>query len=102
MLANMLSAIGCDLTCSASTKDEAIAMITGDEPVDIAFIDVNLDVRGGGIDVARAAAAQGMRIIIVTGDNHVPHGIAGHGLLFKPFSLENFEAVVAGALGPSQ
>jgi DNA-binding response OmpR family regulator len=95
-IANMLTTIGCQVVNVANTKADAMAIIASDDSGDIALIDINLDLRHGGVDVAKAAAACCMRVIIVTADDHVPDGIAGEGLLLKPFLPEHLEAVVAG------
>jgi DNA-binding NtrC family response regulator len=94
MFINVLSHVGIQNTHSVSTTVEAMALIGGDEPIDIAFVDINLDVIRGGVDVAKAAAARNLYVIIVTGDDRVPDDLAGHALLLKPFSVDQLETIV--------
>jgi CheY-like chemotaxis protein len=94
MLVNVLNHVGILVGHSASTKSAAMTLLRSGEPVDIALVDVNLDVIGGGIEVAKAAAARGLYVIIITGDDRVPDDLAGHALLLKPFSIDQLEAIV--------
>jgi two-component SAPR family response regulator len=94
MLVNVLSHIGIPTPRSASTKSEAMALISSDEPIDIAFVDINLDIIRGGVDVAKAAAARRLYVIIITGDHRVPDDLAGHALLLKPFSVDQLETII--------
>ena len=94
MLVNVLSHIGIPTPRAVSTKSEAMALIGGDEPIDIAFVDINLDIIRGGVDVAQAAAARRLYVIIITGDDRVPDDLAGHALLLKPFSINQLETIV--------
>jgi len=94
-LANMLQSIGCKIGQVIGAKADALAaLLGGGEIADVAFVDVHLDVRGGGVEVANAAAARGLRVIVVTGADTLPDGMAGDGLLLKPFSIERLEAVL--------
>src|SRR5260221_4998585 len=63
MLVNVLGHIGIPVVRSVTTKSEAMALLTGEQGVDIALVDINLDVAGGGIEVAQAAAARGLYVI---------------------------------------
>jgi two-component SAPR family response regulator len=94
MLVNVLSHLGIPTARSTRTKSEAMALISGDEPLDIAFVDINLDIIRGGVDVAKAAAARNLYVIIITGDDRVPNDLAGHALLLKPFSVDRLEIIV--------
>jgi two-component SAPR family response regulator len=94
MLVDVLSHVGIPTPRCASTKSEAMALISGDEPIDIAVVDINLDVIRGGVDVAKAAVARRLYVIIITGDDRVPNDLAGHALLLKPFSVNQLETIV--------
>src|SRR5260221_1008427 len=72
MLVNVLNHVGIFVGQSASTKLAAMTLLRSGEPVDIALVDINLDVIGGGIEVAMAAATRGLYVIIITGDDRVP------------------------------
>jgi hypothetical protein len=52
---------------------------------------------GGGIEVAKAAAAQGVYVVVITGNERVPDDLAGHALLLKPFSINQLEAIANAA-----
>jgi CheY-like chemotaxis protein len=97
MLVNVLNHVGILVAASAGTKMDAMAMLDDVEAIDIALVDINLDVVGGGGDVAKAAAARGLYVIIITGNDRVPDDLAGHALLLKPFSIDQLEAVVVEA-----
>jgi CheY-like chemotaxis protein len=97
MLTDILAHVGIRIAGSASTTSEALGLIGGGEPIDIAFVDINLDVMRGGVDVAKAAAARGLYVIIITGDDRVPDDLAGHALLLKPFSVDQVEIIVKEA-----
>ena len=97
MLANVLNHLGIVVAQAATTKTDAMTLLMSGEAVDIALVDVNLDVAGGGIDVAKEAAAQGIYVVIITGNDRVPEDLAGHALLLKPFSVDHLEAVIADA-----
>jgi len=94
MLADVLTHFGIRIAGSAGTKSEALGLISGGEPIDIAFVDINLDVARGGVDVAKVAAGRGLYVIIITGDDRVPDDLAGHALLLKPFSLDQLKTIV--------
>jgi two-component SAPR family response regulator len=97
MLVNVLNHVGIDVVQAVTTKSDAMTLLMSGEAVDIALVDVNLDVAGGGIDVAKEAAAQGIYVVIITGNDRVPKNLAGHALLLKPFSVDHLEAVIADA-----
>ena len=97
MLETVLSRLGVVVERSAATRSDAMALLVDEAAFDMAFVDINLDVVGGGIDVAKEAAARGMYVVIVTGNDRVPDDLAGQALLLKPFSADHLEAIVADA-----
>jgi len=97
MLVDMLTHVGLHVAHAASTRSEAMELISNGEPIDIAFVDINLDVIRGGADVAKAAAARNLYVIIITGDERVPDDLAGHALLLKPFPVDRLATIVAEA-----
>jgi DNA-binding LytR/AlgR family response regulator len=94
MLADVLTHVGISIAGSAGTRSEALGLISGGAPIDIAFVDLNLDVARGGVDVAKVAAGRGLYVIIITGDDRVPSDLAGHALLLKPFSLDQLRTIL--------
>jgi CheY-like chemotaxis protein len=97
MLVNVLNHVGILVGHSAATKSDAMTLLMGSEAIDIAFVDINLDVVGGGIEVAKAAAAQGLYVVVITGNERVPDDLAGHALLLKPFSINQLQAIANAA-----
>jgi CheY-like chemotaxis protein len=97
MLVNVLAHVGVRLAHAAGTKAEALSLIGGPEPAEIVFVDINLDVPRGGVEVAKAASARGLYVIIITGDVRVPDDLAGHALLLKPFSVDQVQFVISDA-----
>jgi CheY-like chemotaxis protein len=97
MLVNVLSHLGILVVHVAAMKADAMALLGGDAAFDIALVDVHLDVIDGGAEVAKAAAARGLYVVIITGTDQVPNDLAGHALLLKPFSLDQLEAIVTDA-----
>src|SRR5690349_2066255 len=77
MLETMLNNLGVLVERSAATRSEAMKLFVGEAAFDLALVDINLDVAGGGIDVAKAAVAQGLYVVIVTGNDRVPDDLAG-------------------------
>ncbi|MBV8165899.1 MAG: response regulator [Alphaproteobacteria bacterium] len=97
MLVNVLGHIGIPVARAVATTSEAMAVLTDDQGIDIALVDINLDVAGGGVEVAKAAAARGLYVVIITGNPQVPGDLAGHALLLKPFSVDHLEAILKDA-----
>jgi len=97
MIVNVLGHLGVQVAHSVSVKSEAMALVGDGESADIAFVDLNLDVVLGGVEVAKAAAARSLYVIIITGDDRVPDDLAGHALLLKPFSVDQVETIVGEA-----
>ena len=97
MLVDVLNHVGIRAVQVVSAKQEAMDTIGGDQPIDIAFVDINLDVVAGGVEVAKAAAHRGLYVIIITGDHRVPADLAGHALLLKPFSVDRLVDIMSEA-----
>lgn len=97
MIVSVLHQLDIAVPRSATTKSEAMKLLTDSEAIDIALVDINLDVAGGGIEVAKEAAARGLHVIIITGSDRVPADMAGHALLLKPFSVDHLKAIVTEA-----
>jgi predicted transcriptional regulator len=70
MLVNVVRHDGIHVAHSACTKLDG-TILGGVETLDIAIVDVNPDVAGGGVEVAMAAAARGLYVIIIAGNDGV-------------------------------
>ncbi|MES2753396.1 MAG: response regulator [Pseudomonadota bacterium] len=75
---------------------DATALLGDGVAIDLVLVDVSLS-DGSGIDVARAAAAQGIAVMFVTGQDPDGGDDVAHGCLSKPYSqrtlLRAIEAV---------
>jgi DNA-binding NtrC family response regulator len=98
-------------TLSAATKDEALALIQADGPIDLLFTDIGLtqDAEAGsaqaGLDLAREAITfrPGLRVLYTTGQG-VTDGmkalfVEGGEFLPKPYDLNQLAKKVAELVG---
>jgi CheY-like chemotaxis protein len=97
MIVSVLNHVGIRDVSTVCAKREALAAIGVDATLDIALVDINLDIAAGGVEVAKAAAARNLYVIIITGDHRVPNDLAGHALLLKPFSVDQLETIIGQA-----
>lgn len=97
MLVNVLNHLGIRAVEVVAVKRDALTALSRAAPIDIAFVDINLDVPAGGVEVAKAAATLGLYVVIITGDHRVPSDLAGHALLLKPFSVDQLETIIGQA-----
>jgi two-component system, response regulator PdtaR len=89
----MLQDAGYQVVATVDSYAGAAAVIEGEE-IDLVLTDITLAGEGDGLDVARAAAAKGVWVLIVTGNcSEAAAGVA-LGCLAKPYS----ERVLLGAL----
>lgn len=92
---DMLSDLGCAAIASASTIDDALALIDAGH-FDLATLDVNLGGKRSD-PVADALTASGVPFVFSTGYvDHMEPRFAARPLLQKPYRVEAFNAVVAG------
>ncbi|MBX9740818.1 MAG: response regulator [Beijerinckiaceae bacterium] len=97
-LEDMLTDLGCIVAGSAGQVGDALALIESCE-IDAAVLDVNLGSQK--IDpVADALAARGMPYIFTTGYGRtgVPVSHAAHGVVQKPFRMEDLAKALAEEL----
>jgi DNA-binding NtrC family response regulator len=94
-LMSTLESLGYQTIHSALTHAEAVAVIDS-EPLDIAFIDIDLDDQGGGIDLAKRAASRGVYVILIPNDSGLPRGREE---CQRPGSAKNLEAVLRAIAG---
>ncbi len=65
-----------------------------EEEIDLVLTDVALRGEGNGMDVARAAAARGMKVLFVTGSCPVEAQTLGLGCLAKPYTDKTMKAAL--------
>jgi CheY-like chemotaxis protein len=97
---DMLEELGCTVTATASSLDEALAAAEN-TAFDIALLDINLN-GAASLPVAARLRAAGRPFVFTTG-----YGAAGSGaefadvpLVTKPYQLSDLEAAIARALAP--
>jgi CheY-like chemotaxis protein len=96
MLEDLLSDLGCEVPCSASTVAQALAWIEGGGEADAALLDVNL--AGEAVfPVAEALAKRGVPFAFTTGygEAHDPR-FKSAVLLGKPIRIDRLEEVLRG------
>ncbi|MEN2787510.1 response regulator [Sphingomonas qilianensis] len=72
----------------------AMAVLEGEDEVDLLLVDVNL-ADGSGLDVARAAHAAGIPVIFVTGDCPPGADEVGVGFLSKPYAQKSLLGAIS-------
>jgi CheY-like chemotaxis protein len=98
MLADMLGGIGC--TAAERASNVAAALKALEKPVDVAFLDLDLDGQSSA-PIAEALDAKEVPFIISTGygPDDVDDRWKGRPLVQKPFLREDVEAALRQALG---
>ena len=93
--AAMLEDAGYTVVGPAHTADEAIKLIRSRRP-DVALIDIDLEVPGAGIGLARQLRSQGTAVIFTTGraDLARAHADSAVGVLTKPYDPAELASVV--------
>jgi len=89
----MLAEAGYEVVATVDSFAAAAEAIAAG-PIDLVLTDITLAGEGDGFDVARAAAAKGVPVLIVTGDCTADAQSLALGCLAKPYS----ERVLLGAL----
>jgi DNA-binding response OmpR family regulator len=90
---HMLGEAGYEVVATVDSFADAAAAIAA-EAIDLVLTDISLAGDGDGLDVARAAAAKGVPVLIVTGHCTEEAQSLALGCLAKPYS----ERVLLGAL----
>ena len=90
---HMLADAGYEVVATVDSFAAAAETIAA-EQIDLVLTDITLAGEGDGFDVARAAAAKGVPVLIVTGDCTADAASLALGCLAKPYS----ERVLLGAL----
>jgi DNA-binding response OmpR family regulator len=90
---HMLGEAGYEVVATVDSFADAAPVIEA-EPIDLVLTDITLAGEGDGLDVARAAAAKNVPVLIVTGNCSEEAQSLALGCLAKPYS----ERVLLGAL----
>ena len=97
---------GFEIVATVDSVSGALAVIADDPAIDLVLVDVEL-VDGSGVDVARAAQAQGVRVIFVTANCPGEARKLAAGCLSKPYpqrdllaAIAAIEAVIGGGAAP--
>lgn len=97
-----LADAGFEVIATVDSVSDAVALLNGSEPIDLVLADISLS-DGSGIDIARAAADRGIKVLFVTGEfPEAARGLAV-GCLSKPYqqrdlllAVEAIDAVIQG------
>jgi DNA-binding response OmpR family regulator len=84
---------GYEIVATLDTVVDAVAVIEGEEQVDLVLVDVMLS-DGSGVDVARCAYAQGVPVIFVTGNFPDEARALAAGCLAKPYAQRDLLAAI--------
>ena len=99
VLADTLAGPGYHFTLTA-TGAEMRAALASDPEIDIAVIDVVLPGGSHGIALAQEVAAQGLPVILTSGDHRRAEAIAksGHRYIMKPFRITSLLELIDSVL----
>jgi CheY-like chemotaxis protein len=97
-LEDMLAELGHEVAASCARLDEAVATART-VACDVAVLDINLSGQKS-FPVAEALKSRGLPFFFATGygASILPPGLVGTRVLHKPYSLEDLEAALLGAL----
>lgn len=90
---SMLTDCGYQVVATLDGYDEAMAMLAR-EQVDLVLSDVRLRSQQTGIDLARAAKAQGIPTLFATGHPYPEAASVAVGCLMKPYSQRQLKAAI--------
>jgi DNA-binding response OmpR family regulator len=82
-----------EIVATVDRVAEAVALIRGDDEIDLVLVDVSLT-DGSGIDVARAAFESGIAAMFVTGDCPAGGETVAMGCLSKPYAQRDLLAAI--------
>ncbi|HET9670682.1 MAG TPA: response regulator [Casimicrobiaceae bacterium] len=96
--AQVVRSLGCD-ALTASSSDEALALLDTGAHVDLVFSDVVMP-KTSGLALARAARERGLPVVLGTGYPDAAEEGTDRGVisLIKPYSIQRLEAVFAELL----
>lgn len=90
---HLLSDAGYEIVATVDRVAEAVAVLRGEDPVDLVLVDVNL-ADGSGLDVAQAACARGVPVLFVTGAFPPEAAPLAAGYLAKPYAQRDLLAAI--------
>lgn len=91
---HLLTDDGYEVVATVDRVTEAVALVSDGQAIDLVLTDVNL-ADGSGVEVARAAVAQGIPVMFVTGNCPGEAAALAAGCLAKPYSSRD----LLGAIG---
>ena len=96
--AQVVRSLGCE-ALTASSSDEALALLDAGAHVDLVFSDVVMP-KTSGLALARAARERGLPVVLGTGYPDAAEEGTDRGVipLIKPYSIQRLEAVFAELL----
>lgn len=102
LLETMLEDMGCAPVGPVATVDEALDIVTNEEAIDVALLDVNVAGREV-FPVAEALTARGVPFVFSTGygEGGLPEAWRGHPTVQKPFTEAAIRSALRRSLGVS-
>ncbi len=91
---HLLNEAGYEVVATVDNLADAARVIQEEDGLDLVLTDVTLSGEGDGMDVARAAAAKGVRVLFVTATCPVEAQALGVGCLAKPYSDKAMKAAL--------
>ena len=93
-LMHSLEGIGYVASALAHTFEDGMVLIDRLGERSLVFVDLFLDGRPAGIELAQRAAQNGLNVVVMTGATALPGQLPGAALLLKPFSPEQVQILV--------
>ena len=90
---HLLGEAGYEVVATIDNLADAVRVIQ-EEDLDLILSDIKLSGDGDGMDVARAAAAKGVRVLFVTGNCPPEAQTLGVGCLAKPYSEKTLKTAL--------
>ena len=91
---HLLSDAGYEVVATVDNLADAARVIREEEGIDLVLTDVTLNGNGNGMDVARAAAAEGVPVLFVTGACPPQAQTLAVGCLAKPYTEKTMKAAL--------
>jgi DNA-binding response OmpR family regulator len=95
-----LQGFGIDVLGMARTADEALELARRCRP-DLAIVDLMLNGRAKGAQIADALRAQGAKVLMVTGADAAQARANGHAFLSKPWNRDDLARAIGALTAPA-